>query len=148
MRVTLGGIFTLRPTSSVTMRPLPFCAATVPGTEHAINAIAIIVTQTRLRRARFNSRLQQKSLARIARLIAKLFLAKSIGFDWREYIPDSRRPLYPANSPVGCSNGSRGAPITVAGPWPIFTAFQMPVPVQLSLASLCRTFLGVNQSRL
>ena len=66
--------------------------------------------------------------------MAVLFLAKSIGFDWREYIPDSRRL-------------SRGAPITVAGPWPIFTAFQMPAPVQLSLVSLCCAFLGVNQSR-
>src|SRR5579864_8340424 len=91
------------------MRPLPLCAAIIPGAEPTTKAIPITVTQTRLRRARFNSRLQQKSLARIARLIAKLFLAKSIGFDWREYIPDSRRPLYPENSPVVVRMGQRRA---------------------------------------
>jgi hypothetical protein len=55
MRITLGGIFTLRPTSSVTMRPLPVRAAIILGAESAIKAIAITVMQTRLRRAPFNS---------------------------------------------------------------------------------------------
>jgi hypothetical protein len=33
----------------------------------------------------------------------------------------------------------------VAGPWPIFTAFQYPVPVQLSKASLSSARHCVNQ---
>src|SRR6185437_35368 len=92
-RFTVAGIFTSRPTSSVTMRPRSVCAAIIRGAELVTNATAIIVIQTRSRRTRFNSCLQQKSLARIARLIAAPFLAKDVGFAWHRYIPDFQRPF-------------------------------------------------------
>src|SRR5579863_7435700 len=44
----------------------------------------------------------------------------------------------------GLAPHSQRLPITVAGPWPIFTAFPLPKPVQLSNASVCRARNSVN----
>src|SRR5208282_1579743 len=52
-----------------------------------------------------NPHLQQKSLARIARLMATLLLAKSVSFDWLGYVPDFRLLLYPEDHPADGSNG-------------------------------------------
>src|ERR1700675_194050 len=131
MRFTSAGTSTLRPVSSVTIREAaadscarppgePF-AANTRGAENSSNTAAAANTaRIFLRHARGNLLFlpkilarQQKSLARKARLIATLFLAKSGSF--------VRLGTF-----LTFGYRFRGVPITVAGPWPIFTAFRLP----------------------
>ena len=113
---------TRRPTSSVTMRPPEDCASLLPeragcGNSHIAPAVATSAHQNSRDevcqpRTRPNSVSQTKKPREDSEALATPFLAKSAASTGRQFL------TFGAHA---CS-----APITVAGPWPIFTAFRCP----------------------